>query len=40
MMTGEMGQQIKVLAPNSDDLSSILGTHTLEGENQLPHTAL
>lgn len=40
-MTGEMGQQIKVLATNSDDLlSSILGTHILEGENQLSHTAL
>lgn len=40
MMTREMGQQIKVLATNSDDLSSVLGTHMLEGEDQLPQAAL
>ena len=31
----EMAQQVKALATKSDDLSSISGTHIVEGENQL-----
>lgn len=33
-------QQIKALAGKSDDLSSILGTHTMEGENELSEVVL
>lgn len=34
-LAGEMAKQIKVLAANTDALSSIPGTHTLERKNQL-----
>lgn len=33
-------QQIKALAGKSDDLSSILGTHTIEGEHELSEVVL
>lgn len=33
-------QQIKALAGKSDNLSSILGTHTMEGENELSEVVL
>lgn len=34
--TNKLAQQVTVLVTELDDLSSILGTHTVEGENPLP----
>lgn len=31
---------MKVLAPEPDNLSPLLGTYVVEGENQLPQTVL
>lgn len=33
--SNEMAQQVRELAPDISDVSSILPTHTLEGENPL-----
>lgn len=35
-----MVQRIKAFASNHDDLSSIPGTYTWEGDNQLPQVVL
>ena len=37
---GETAQWVKGLAAKSDDLSSILGTHKVEGESQLLQVVL
>ena len=37
---GEIAEPAKALATNSDDLSSIPRTYTVEGENQLPQVVL
>lgn len=36
MGAGKMAQYTRALAAKSDDLSSIPGTHVVEGENQIP----
>ena len=40
LLAGKMTKQVKAFAGKLDGLSSIPGTHMVEGESQLPQAAL